>query len=398
LAPLDGEPAAVAGRLAFHLEKAGRPAEAATYAEMAAERALSLAASTQAAFFYRQALRLEPTPARLMGLGQALQLQGQNVEARETLVRALAAFSAADDTGSAARACLALAETYLGSGSSDLLIEWAERAVQVGGDAMGPELYAHVHFLLGAGTLRTEPSLAVAESHLLEAARLATTNNLAYIGVQSRFELGNLFAERGDLTAAVATFQEVITLAQQHNNPYQEVLGYNNLAYHAALAGDLALAHEAIEHGLALADNYSFHLPRLYLYSSRGEIALIEERFAEAESWFQRALKEAGEAGDALQMANLEANLGRVAHRRGELDEALTLLEAARQAVTGLTAEHLEVQIDVWLAELYLERGEHAATSESLQRALARLEGSGRQMLLAAVKRISGGIHSSFSL
>jgi tetratricopeptide (TPR) repeat protein len=389
--------AAVAGRLAFHYEQAGRTLEAAAHAEMAGARALSLAAPAEAVLLYRQAVRLDSTPERLMGLAEALHWQGHSAQARHLLRQALAAFTASDEITGAARACLALAETYLGSGSSHLLIEWAERAMQVGGTALGADFFAHVKFLLGAGNLRVERSLAVAESHLQEAVRLAVAHNLAWIEIQSRFELGNLFAERGDLAEAMSNYQQVITLAERERNAYQQVLGYNNLAYHAAVAGDIALARRAIEQGLTLADNHSLHMPRSYLYSSRGEVELAEGRPDEAQKWFQRALEEARKRGDNAQIANLQANLGRVAWAQGDLDQALSLLEVARQTVTGLTAQHLTAQIELWLAELHLSRGEDAAAAATLHRLAPLLKDSGRRQLLAAAQRLAGEIHSSFS-
>lgn len=62
----------IAGRLSAHYAQAGDRAWAASFAEMAAERALALAAPTEAVDFYRQALALDPSPARELGLGRGL--------------------------------------------------------------------------------------------------------------------------------------------------------------------------------------------------------------------------------------------------------------------------------------------------------------------------------------
>ena len=64
-----GRLAPVAGRLADHYAQAGDAPRAARYADMAAAYALAVAAPAEAAQFARQALALEPTPARQVGLG-----------------------------------------------------------------------------------------------------------------------------------------------------------------------------------------------------------------------------------------------------------------------------------------------------------------------------------------
>jgi ATP/maltotriose-dependent transcriptional regulator MalT len=99
-------------------------------------------------------------------------------------------------------------------------------------------------------------------------------------------------------------------------------------------------------------------------------------------------MTEAQQNDNQPQAANIRANLGLVARKRGDLDTALLLLEEARDALTGLTAPHLQTQIDLWLAELFLQRGERTAAEESLERAEARLADGERKGLLAWASRV----------
>lgn len=46
-----------------------------------------------------------------------------------------------------------------------------------------------------------------------------------------------------------------------------------------------------------------------------------------------------------LQAANIHANLGLVARSRGDLDEALLILEEAHRMLADITAPHLDIQI-----------------------------------------------------
>ena len=63
-------------------------------------------------------------------------------------------------------------------------------------------------------------------------------------------------------------------------------------------------------------------------------------------------------------------------------------LTDAHNALTNGT--HLQTQIDLWLAELHLERGEPSATEEALSRAEDRLSGSERKGLQARARRVRG--------
>ena len=113
-----------------------------------------------------------------------------------------------------------------------------------------------------------------------------------------RFELGNLHAERGDLAGALALYEGVIGLARVAGDPNQEVLAHNNAAYHAMLAGDLAAAHRHLDAALAQTESLDLRLPRQYLLSTRGEIALAERLWDEAETWFRQGLAEAQNQGN----------------------------------------------------------------------------------------------------
>lgn len=80
--------------------------------------------------------------------------------------------------------------------------------------------------------------------------------------------------------------------------------------------------------------------------------------------------------GNRPQAANIRANLGLVVRAQDQLDETLMLLIDARDPIADLTETHLQTQIDLWLAELHLRRGEQVAAEESLRRAEIRLAGS----------------------
>ncbi|MGH2523083.1 MAG: hypothetical protein ACRDH2_11320, partial [Anaerolineales bacterium] len=165
-------------------------------------------------------------------------------------------------------------------------------------------------------------------------------------------------------------------------------LGHNNAAYHAMLLGDLKAAHEHIEAGLALAEARALNVVRQWLNSTRGEIALAEQQWEEAEGWFTRGMVEAEKLDNAEMIANYHANLGLAARGRGDLAAALARLETARERAPS---PYQQTQIDLWLAEVYLDRGERAAAEAALVRAEARLAGGEHSRLQAQGDRLRQG-------
>ncbi len=383
-----GRLAPIAARLAEHFAHAGDSARAARYADLAAEHALTLASPNAATDFYRRAIELAPTPTRQMGLGRALLRASNLSDAQQAFRAALSGFEAAGDRPGAARACLELAETYFPAGRFDEGTQWMQQALGYLGDVADPESHALAHLLLGNSGFNRGELSDESEKQVREAARIAAENGLPHIGGRAHFILGNLLAQRGNFADALQAYREAITQAQVTGDDYQQALGYNNLAYHALLAGDLTTARQSAKQGLALAEARALRLPLQYLYSTHGEIALAEKNWTQAEEWFQRGLAESQAHGNREQAANYRANLALAARGRGDLDSALVFLEEAQRQAAALTAPHLQTQIDLWLAELYLERGERTAANEALGRAAARLKDGTRRKLIEWAQRL----------
>ncbi|MGN6813984.1 MAG: ATP-binding protein [Thermomicrobiales bacterium] len=338
----------VAGRLARHWEEAGVPASAARYAELAGDRALALAAPVEAARFYQQALNLEATPARYLGLGRARSLQADQQGARTAFTAATRGYAAAGDRRGAARAEQELSRALLASGQRDEAVTHSQHARALLGDATDPATRALIGYLLGMELRAVGASPAAATAALEEARTLAAGGHAPELLPGILFELGNLRAEAGDLAGALARYQELIGIAHATGDTLIEVIGQNNFAYHATLAGDLPAARAAATTGLALAEAHDVQVAFQWLYGTHGELALAEAHWAEAERWFRRGRTEAERQGNTTLAATYTAGLGRVARGRGDRGTAAALLEAAR----GDAEPRVQAQIDHWLAEL----------------------------------------------
>ena len=380
------------GRIARHYAEAGDGKRAAAFFDQAAAHALSLAAPAEAIDFAKRALEREPSARRHMTLGQVLSWHGALDEARDAFRSALAAFESARNWQGVASACLGLAATYLPLGQGQDIAHWVKTGLGYLDVKADPVAHAEAQFLLGAAELLNGRDLAAAEKHLTESTRIAVENDLALNAARSTFETGNLLSQRGDYDGAVRCFEESARLGHETRNQFQELIGRNNAAYNLILAGKLDAARTHIDTALQLADAFALHSPRQWLYSTRGELALAERQWDEAEAWFKRGLAEAEAHDNTRQAANYQANLGLAARGRGDLGAALGLLTSADDAANRLDAMPLRIQTALWLAELHLERGERAAAQTVLARVEPVLAGSGRGTLLAWAGRLRASV------
>jgi DNA-binding SARP family transcriptional activator len=373
----------VAGQLASHYAAAGDPQRSAQFADLAADHALSLAALSEAIHFYQHALAVRPTATRYINLGQVFARQGATNLAREAFAAGLALAETEQQVSQIMTACLGIAITYLMDGTGEQVVAWAKRSLGVLSETIEPALQARSYFLLGAGLSQLEQQLDDAEQYLTTAGQIAEAHGVADMIGATQFELGNLLARRGNLSGAVKAFQRAVDLAACGTDIWPAVLAHNNAAYHAMLAGDNATAHTHVEHGLRLAEEHELDVPKQWLYSTKGEIALAEQRWDDAEQWLTMGLPWAQRFNNQAQIATYQANLGLVARGRGDLDSAVLQIEQARELVSTLHTPHLQIQIDLWLTELYHERGEATAARSALERAEQRLVGNGYQRLAA---------------
>jgi tetratricopeptide (TPR) repeat protein len=386
----------VAGLLARHYAEGGAPERAAKYAFRAGQLAADLAAWSEAIAFYEQALAESETlndPAQkqaiLLALGQACLQAGQLARASETL---RAGFELAKEDQNQANAgvlYLNLAGALLLSNRSGEVLALAEEISA----SSRPEDAANAAYLRGLALAHNSSDLAGAIVHLQQAeALLRQPGQESYPaeGVvslnQIEFELGNIFAQRGDLPAAVEHYRagvEVTRNMKDVKTLWNHVLFYNNLAYHLLLLGDPAAAEYA-NHGLALAQEKGALLLLPYLHSTLGEIALARHDLAAAERHFNEGLTLAWQFSVPERIAGLTANLGLLAKQHGQQERAIEQLTSALAQAEALSLPFLATQIRLWLVPLLpsSEARTHLAAARSTA------EHDGYQRLLAEATRL----------
>lgn len=362
---------AQAGRIAAHYREAGDRPQAAHYAMLAGDYALSVTAAVEAVHFYRQALADDAGAECRLRLGRALAWCGEQAEARALIQQAYADFAARADRHNMALARLLqadLALTYSGYAEAG---ELAEQAYDLSGGTE-PFIAASAHILIGTAA-RVRGDFAAAQRHINACLELATKHNLPEVQMYAAIGLSNLRAEQGDQVGAYAAAQQIIGLAQQVGYSFYEAIGRNSAAYRATLLGDFAAAHAHIHAGLELLDARGLEMPRQWLYSTRGELALAEANWEEAEPWLERARIEAVRQNNAEQVTMIEANLGRVAAGRGDLPRAEELLTRSWEASVANTGRFQAAQIGRWLADVLSRQGDHARAHSIREAATAHL-------------------------
>jgi DNA-binding SARP family transcriptional activator len=379
----------ISGRLAHHFREAGNPQQAADYAEQAGDRALSLAAPVEAAQFYEQALALQPTALRYYRLGLARRRQADLDGARAAYIQALRACEQANEWSWAARSCLEMARISLARNQFDDIVTWVERARGYLPYDEDPVL-SHVlsAYLMGGHLRGTGQSLQAAIAQLNEALLAAIKGNMVELLPGILLELGTVVAHTGESTSAIRCFNELIAIAHTIGDYFHEALGYHNLAATALQVGDLPMARNAIEAGMKLARSRAVHLVNQWLFATRGELAMADRHWNEADSWFARGLAEAERHDNTVQIAHLHAAKGLAAFERGEVDQAITLLENAHARLTRESARYLLITIDLRLIEIEEKVGRPEVAKLILIRAQDLLRGSDYTALHAWADRL----------
>ncbi len=370
---------AQAGRIAAHYRESGDRRQAAMFATLAGDYAISVNAIGEAVQFYRHALTDEVSAERTLRLGRTLAWRGDQDEAHTLIQQAYADFATQDDRPNMARSKLVLADLALTHSGYVEAGELAQQARDLIG-AHDPFIAASAYILLGTAA-RVRGDLALAQQHIDTCLQIAEQHDLLEVQMYAAIGLSNIRAEQGDSAGAFAAARQMVGLAQQVGNSFYEVIGHNNAAYRATLLGNYAVAHRHIAAGIELAEARALEMPQQWLYSTRGELALAEGAWEAAEQWLMRARAESVRQNNQGQVAMIDANLGRAAAGRGDLTRAVELLTQGWQGSATNIVQYQHIQLGLWLAALLSRQGEHARARRTWEAVTAQLT-PGTQMLL----------------
>jgi tetratricopeptide (TPR) repeat protein len=301
------------------------------------------------------------------------------VQASEAFREAVTLALLREDTVQTEAAQLALAQSLLPQARFAEAIALA-RQVR---DSSRAENVVRAELTWGTALSLEGADLAGAAEHLHKAESICAAQADPASLVHTKFELGSVAAQQGDLQQAIALYREALDVANAAESeavlPWH-ILAHNNLAYHLHLLGD-PTAESYARSGLALAQEKGVLYTQTYLMSTLGEIALTASDLGTAEKHFTDGLALAERLSMPERIAGLTANLGLVAAQRGETTLAVHRLSTALARADMLGTQHLAAQIRLWLAPLLPPSEAKARLAEA--RTIA--EHGNRQRLLGEI-------------
>jgi DNA-binding SARP family transcriptional activator/predicted ATPase len=329
---------------------------------------------------------------RLTGaLGRLHQSLGQLEAAARWQRQQLDIARAAGDMAAQATAHFEMGELALVSSDYLAAIAAAEAGLALcepNGGAPGAEQAGRGYRLLGAARAMEGSDLPSAERYLQQAATAHRSSGSSGDLCAALFELGNVAAQRGELSRALARYEEAGRTAEAEHVYYYLALARNNFAYHSLLLGQLAAAQEAAAQGLRVAEAHELVGALLHLYSTLGEIRLYLAEWARAAEWFDRGLTLAEELGSVERQAGFRTGLALAVRGEGDLEGATALLEEAATLIADQGHWHLHTRIQLWLAETWLLRDDVAEATPHLDEALATAKTQERSLLLIQSERL----------
>jgi len=202
--------------------------------------------------------------------------------------------------------------------------------------------------------------------------------------------LAGLQMDRGDLAAAAATIEEVVSILEQmapsSGQLDQLSSAFLLLGSIAQRRHDYATAERHYERGRAIMEEARPGTAQPYLLGKLGDLAMDQNRFDEAVRLYREALqiRQARRMPDPLSQASLMHRIATALRRKGSLDEATEYSGAAVDAVESvrgnsigspqsraeIRASHTDYYHDH--ADLLVQIGQQANAFGVLERAKAR--------------------------
>ena len=328
-------------------------------------------------------------------LGQAHQTLGQLDEAANWYRRELEYAERLDDVVAQVMAHFAAGELALVANNYDDAAQAASKGLDLSTSLRNGQrvsLMARGHRLLGAALAMEGSDLSAAEHHLQEAVAAHKLSDNQEDLCAVLFELGNVAAQRGEITRALGLYEEAASAAEAAHDYYFQALAYNNLAYHHLLPGHVEAAQKALVRGYAIAESHEMFGALLHLASTRGEIFLYLHEWAEAWTTFQHGLALAEELNNLERQAGFRAGLALAARGQGRLQDATRLLEEALLLISERGYWHLRTRLQLWLAETLLLAGRRDEARLHLDAALTTAREHGRAHLLARGERLMASL------
>lgn len=187
--------------------------------------------------------------------------------------------------------------------------------------------------------------------------------------------LGRSYAFVGDLEASIGLYERALRLAEEREDVVDAVLLRILLSAALSDAGRLGEAEQALAAALAHADELSDPQARVRLYWAQCRLHILKGRPDLAERYGRKVLDLIELSEDSYHLGLGYRLMARIKLDRGQPQEALELLERAREAVGGMANEQEEAIIRLNEARALAQLGELERAGSMAMEAAGKLGG-----------------------
>lgn len=381
--------------IAHHYLQAEQQQPAADWFGRAGEAALARFALAESKAYFQQALDLgvENAAAVWARVGQIAHQQASYEESAAAYTEALALHKIDGEQKMALQVQLGLAESLReASRFSEALKNARAVLAETAVLRQHPALYAKAHIILSnvyrSGQLASVPEI---QDHLQQGLALAEAAGETQLMGEAQFWLGVLAVNQGDAQAALRHDEAALAHFEPGNQAGWLTITYNNLAYHALLAGQPRRALVWAQQGLALAEKVEARHATGWLLSTLGEIQIHLGLLAEATQTLKRGVALVTAYGPPRLKPGFLVDMALVKLAQSDFEAAqATLQEAALLAAE--TAPQFVPRVQVLLAEAFWGLGDLAMAQQFAETASAAATTKRQQRILGQAWRVQASL------
>ncbi len=219
--------------------------------------------------------------------------------------------------------------------------------------------------------------------HYLRALELWRKLNDKRRAAFTSYGLGNLFEQQGRLGAALSAKQEALSTIRdvQDKIGMAEMLGGYGSALN--LLGRGEEAQKSLEEALALSREVKNQNLVAQNLNFQGDSFFYRGDYKSARAGYERALRAASQTTDRRLTLISKFNLAKIAVKEGRSREAIGTLRTLAEQADGLGLKYLSVECSTYMGEALVNGKDYSQARQELNRALARSEKLGLQILQA---------------
>jgi tetratricopeptide (TPR) repeat protein len=186
-------------------------------------------------------------------------------------------------------------------------------------------------------------------------------------------DLGSAYMAGAEYGEAAEHLRRALATSEEIGDPYGRAITLHNLARLYFRVGDLDRAEEYLEEAIRLGKSYNMRYLNLQNYSVRGELYAERGEFSKAEGNLFRVLSAFSKQGNRAGLCHVLLQIAALHRKRGNLEEARSMVEEARRYSEDLGIQSLQAQSLLEYARLLRAREDpsYPKIVETLREALA---------------------------